>query len=345
MNAMILPAFRRALLITGSSLLLGGNSPAVTLPVITAPPSGARIVVPHVDVRVSVSGIQDVRSVQILDKGALLGNASPTSIFGEWSFPDGSHVSIMSGEDDAVKIDYTPPNAAPMFLIDGAMTGPNTMTGTYIHWPGGGITLDGDVSATFSFTQAGLLKIVLQGDAPLGTRTVTGGLSLNEDYQFAWNQPAEGNHSLVARVTYLPSGSETPATLDSAAIAITIDLPPAPEIAVQQPKGSDLTDGSAKRAFGTARVGKEGQMRTFVIKNTGSAKLKGLDITRRGANAADFIVNGPTDVALASGKSTTFTVTFKPKAKGLRTAALQIKSNDTDENPFDIQLSGQAVKP
>lgn len=345
MNSMIFPAFRRALLLTGTTALLSGIAPAVTVPVITAPNDGAKIIVPHVDVQVSVSGIQDVQSVQLLDKGTLLGNAAPSSIFGEWSFPDGSHVSIMSGQDDAVKIDYTPPNAAPMFLIDGAMTGENTMTGTYIHWPGGGITLEGDVTATFSFTKAGLLKIVINGDAPLGTRTVSGGLSLNEDYRFAWNNPPEGKHALVARVTYLPSGSETPATLDSATVNVTVDLPPAPEIVVQQPKGSDLIDGSAKRLFGTAAVGKEGQMRTFVVRNNGSAKLKGLAVTKNGTNAGDFIVNGPTETALAAGKSTTFTVTFKPKAKGVRNAAIHLKSNDADESPFDIQLSGQAVKP
>jgi hypothetical protein len=37
-------------------------------------------------------------------------------------------------------------------------------------------------------------------------------------------------------------------------------------------------------------------------------------------------------------------VTFKPTAKGARIAAIHIKSNDADENPFDIDLAGQGGK-
>ncbi len=44
--------------------------------------------------------------------------------------------------------------------------------------------------------------------------------------------------------------------------------------------------------------------------------------------------------AVAPGESTTFTVTFSASAPGLRSAALQVASNDADENPFDIALRG-----
>jgi hypothetical protein len=37
-------------------------------------------------------------------------------------------------------------------------------------------------------------------------------------------------------------------------------------------------------------------------------------------------------------------VTFKPKAKGNRNAAIHIRSNDADENPFDIKLTGLGKK-
>jgi len=124
--------------------------------------------------------------------------------------------------------------------------------------------------------------------------------------------------------------------------SVSLDLAAAaakPEIVVQQPAGSGLSDGG-KKSFGTVPVGKAGTAKTFTIKNSGSAKLTGLAITKNGANAADFVVTDPGKSSLAPGASTTFKVTFKPKAKGTRSAAIHIKSNDADENPFDIKLGG-----
>ena len=85
--------------------------------------------------------------------------------------------------------------------------------------------------------------------------------------------------------------------------------------------------------------------RTFTIKNTGGAALTGLAVSKSGANKGDFIVTSPAGTTLASGASTTFKVTFKPGAKGTRNAEIHVKSNDADENPFDIRLTGQGARP
>jgi len=116
-----------------------------------------------------------------------------------------------------------------------------------------------------------------------------------------------------------------------------------PEINVQQPAGSNLTDGSGNKSFGTAKIGGRGSSKTFTIKNTGSAKLSGLAIRKDGANKGDFQIGALGAASLAPGASTTFKVTFKPTAKGTRKAALRIDSNDSDENPFDIKLGGEGV--
>lgn len=347
MKTTILPNFRHTLALTGVLALLAPAANAVVAPVITAPASGTTIHHPVLDVQVSVAGIQDVQSVKIRANGADIGNATPTSLFGEWSFPDGSHLSVMEGHTGGqVMLDYSPPNAAPMYLMEGSFIDPDTFTGGFTHWDG--IHVDpfsGDATVDFSFASTGQLKAAIKGDSPLGTRTLNGGLSMNETYHFVWNNPPEGKQILTAVVSYLPSGSTTPATLTSAAVTVTVDLPKAPEIVVQQPKGSGLTDGAAKRSFGTVKVGGTSSARTFTIKNTGNAKLRGLAITKNGANAKDFIVTGPEKTALAAGASTTFKVVFKPKARGSRSAAIHIKSNDADENPFDIKLIGQGAKP
>jgi hypothetical protein len=59
-----------------------------------------------------------------------------------------------------------------------------------------------------------------------------------------------------------------------------------------------------------------------------------------GARAGDFIAGSLKTSSLAPGASITFAVRFAPRTKGIRTAPIQIKSNDADENPFDIIVTG-----
>ena len=91
-------------------------------------------------------------------------------------------------------------------------------------------------------------------------------------------------------------------------------------------------------------VGKTGTAKTFTITNKGTAKLTGLVIRKDGAHKADFKVGELGKTTLAAGASTTFKVTFKPTAKGTREAAIHIKSNDSNENPFDIKLTGMGAR-
>ncbi|MES2924501.1 MAG: choice-of-anchor D domain-containing protein [Verrucomicrobiota bacterium] len=117
----------------------------------------------------------------------------------------------------------------------------------------------------------------------------------------------------------------------------------APEITIQQPAGSNLLDGVTKKSFGTVRIGAKSVAKTFTIRNTGSANLTGLAVSRTGAHGRDFIVGPLAKPSLPPGASTTFTVTFAPRDKGTRVAALLIRSNDSDENPFDVKLTGMGV--
>ena len=116
-----------------------------------------------------------------------------------------------------------------------------------------------------------------------------------------------------------------------------------PDIAVEQPVGSSMVDGTAKRSFGTVTIG-ESAIRTFTIRNEGTTVLKNLAITKNGINAAEFTISSPFRTTLKPGASTTFKVTFSPKAAGTRSAAIHIASNDPDEKPFDIKLGGEGVE-
>lgn len=127
-----------------------------------------------------------------------------------------------------------------------------------------------------------------------------------------------------------------PLWADPSAVARTV-----PEIDVQQPVGNSLEDDHSKVSFGTLAIGKSGLVKKFTIRNLGRAKLSGLTVTRDGANAREFKVVQAAKTSLAPGTSTTFTVTFKPAAKGTRSATIHIKSNDADEASFDVTLTGK----
>ena len=118
-----------------------------------------------------------------------------------------------------------------------------------------------------------------------------------------------------------------------------------PEIAVEQPAGTDLLDGAANVDFGVLLTG-DTASRTFTIRNIGGADLTGLGIAFDGIDAADFsVTSGPTASVAGPSGFTTFTVRFAPNFTGTKAAALHIASNDADENPFDIALTGRALAP
>ena len=117
----------------------------------------------------------------------------------------------------------------------------------------------------------------------------------------------------------------------------------APEIQVEQPGGAILVDGVGTVSLGAA-PGVPSTM-TFVIKNIGGLGLKRLSVNKSGINEGDFTITQPLQTTVGAGGSTTFTVKFDAATTGLRTATLRIISNDSDENPFDINLDGELRVP
>lgn len=120
-------------------------------------------------------------------------------------------------------------------------------------------------------------------------------------------------------------------------------IQPSPEIQVFY-AAANIADGGT-RDFGFSSAGRSSNL-SFTVKNTGNADLTGLGITLDGTDAAMFDVTSPAvaPVAGPSG-STTFAVRFLATSTGAKTAALHIVSNDADENPFDIILTGLGLSP
>ncbi len=89
------------------------------------------------------------------------------------------------------------------------------------------------------------------------------------------------------------------------------------------------------------------QTRSFIIRNSGSGELtlSGSPlISLSGSAAADFSVTvQPSSPVDALDGSTSFQLSFVPSAVGIRSAVVQIASDDADENPYTFAVQGNGV--
>lgn len=124
-------------------------------------------------------------------------------------------------------------------------------------------------------------------------------------------------------------------------------IPQFPEIRVfkivSMMSGPEQQSGVGTTTFPGKLIGTSGTPQTFKILNTGSSPLNGLTISKSGSHPGDFTFTAPSQTSLDYTQSTTFTVTFAPATTGLRTASIRIASNDSDENPFIINVSGTGL--
>jgi len=91
-------------------------------------------------------------------------------------------------------------------------------------------------------------------------------------------------------------------------------------------------------SFGTHKVNSTSS-KTVVLKSSGTTALNLTSIVLGGTNSADFTKSGCTSSTLAAGASCNLTVTFKPKAKGSRSAMITITDNALN-SPQKITLTG-----
>ena len=116
----------------------------------------------------------------------------------------------------------------------------------------------------------------------------------------------------------------------------------APAIALEGPSPltTNILNNTGTQDFGSVLLGATPSL-TFTIKNTGTANLTDLTITKDGANPADFTVSAVSPVApVLAGGSATFSVEFAPNVIGAESATIHIANNTTGANPFSISFTG-----
>jgi hypothetical protein len=117
----------------------------------------------------------------------------------------------------------------------------------------------------------------------------------------------------------------------------------APEIVVEQPVGTELTDGG-NIVFSPVLTGAS-TSKPFTIRNIGAADLLDLGITFTGPDAGVFSVTASPVAPVPGGAATTFVVRLSAATAGTKLATMHIANNDADENPFDIILAGRVLTP
>jgi hypothetical protein len=156
--------------------------------------------------------------------------------------------------------------------------------------------------------------------------TYTVGLSLSAGTHRILLEYYENGGGALAKLSFdpLPPGDTAPDTSITSA-------PPA--LSTVTPRSLD---------FGAGAIGKRSAEQVVTVKNDGTANLSIASIKIVGANKNQF--SKPTDKCtnktLAPGGSCTVSVRFKPTSSGAKAATVTIPSNDPDENPANVSLSG-----
>jgi hypothetical protein len=118
--------------------------------------------------------------------------------------------------------------------------------------------------------------------------------------------------------------SKGPAT---GALSVTDDAQGSPQEVALSGAGTVMTISPLDINFGNQGVGTHSSPVPVQLKNVGKSSVKIDDVAIKGADAADFSQKNNCGHSLAGGGSCTIQVTFTPKAKGKRSATLEVTDN------------------
>ena len=144
---------------------------------------------------------------------------------------------------------------------------------------------------------------------------------------FVLHQPRPGRRQRRLRLT---SNDQDEATFDVALNGTGI-MPP------------DIDVAPSPYDYGDVLVGTTAT-RTFVITNLGGADLQVTGTSLVGGDVGQFAITlGGGSFTLAAGATRNLDVRFAPTSGGNKTTTLRLTSNDPDESPIDVAVSGTAT--
>lgn len=237
----------------------------------------------------------------------------------------GNGTTIVDGDNTPSTADWTDFGSFPLYLGT-TRTFTIQNTGTNASLTIGSFTIGGANAADFSVTTApastvgassSTTFIVTFTPGGVGTRSATISFVNNDSDENPYNFSIQGTGvtpeiDVQGNATSIVDGDTTPVT-------------------------TDWTD------YGTVSLGTN-VTRTYTIFNTSTTVPLTLGaISFSGTNAADFSVISSPATTVAPLGNTTVTVQFTPSGAGVRTAAISIVNNDSNENPYNFSIQGTGV--
>jgi uncharacterized delta-60 repeat protein len=194
---------------------------------------------------------------------------------------------------------------------------------------------------------------------PQADRFQIGGLEPYFIHQGGPVDPLPPGRQAYALLTYTPDATD----IDTAWLEITSNdpaepvkrlllsgrgIPPTPDILVGI-AGQDMSSGMTV-SFGAADLEARNNGQFLEISNPGTGPLNITGLRIEGADAGDFSLSFLTVISsgsvLNAGQAHPLgIIEFSPSAVGQRSARLVIESDDPDESPFVIHLTGEGLPP
>ena len=136
-------------------------------------------------------------------------------------------------------------------------------------------------------------------------------------------------------VTFRPTASGT----RTAAVSISDNAAGSPQKVTLSGIGTTAKLSPVSLTFSTQAIGTMSGAKKVTLTNVGTTSLNITGIAITGTNAGDFSQTHTCGSSLVVGSSCSISVTFKPTASGIRTAALSISDNAAG-SPQKVTLSG-----
>ncbi len=108
-------------------------------------------------------------------------------------------------------------------------------------------------------------------------------------------------------------------------------------------EGNEISDNGSGVDYGIVDLTEPPRVRNFTIRNQGFGTLYLGPISFQGGQPEAFTVLNPPPTTIGSNGSATFQVRFAPTAGGSYITALVFENSDSDENPYNFPISGQAI--
>ncbi len=219
------------------------------------------------------------------------------------------------------------------------------------------LTIGGSISGTVSNGQGTGLTVPVRLYSVLDAAFSRAGVtSVTGSGAYVFNNVKPGDYKVFFNAAGTAYASEWYADAASFATATIITVTEgnpttgingvlaAPEINLKQ-GATDIATGGTY-AFGSKVVGTDTDT-VFTIENTGTdaLNLTGLPLVIGGTNADQFAVTVQPVSPVAAAGSTSFTVRFHPTSDGDKAAQISIASNDGDEHPYVLNLTGTGAVP